>query len=156
MPLSQAIIPNVVDKQTLYVLGPGATAFQAANMMIEHDISSILIVINDLELIGIVTERDMTRKVVAAGLSSETTLLEEIMTKAPTTLVADDTVFVALETMRELRVRHLPVTKDNHLVGIVTMRDVRHVIAKLPNQKSSLWSRLKHKRHWIQAEGKNK
>lgn len=155
MPLKKSIIPNIISEQHLYVLRPEDSAYQAANIMREQDISAILVVVDDMKLVGIVTERDMTRNIAAENRVARETKLEEIMTKSPATLTGQDSVFLALEKMRDMRVRHLPIIDDaatTKVVGIVSMRDVRHFIAHLPKQHQGLLNRFKYRRRWVNTE----
>jgi len=75
-------------------------------------------------LIGIITERDITTRVVAAEIDPDTTLAKDIMTANPDTLHPDDTASQAIKMMRERNYRHLPVKDGDALVGLVSVRDL--------------------------------
>ena len=83
-------MPEIVKKQTVSSLKPGNTAFEAATLMTTSNIGAIIVNDDDGNLSGIVTERDMTRRVVGKGLDPKTTLIEDFMTKNPDTLAPDD------------------------------------------------------------------
>ncbi len=123
--MSRRIIPDVVDGQTIQALAPDASAREAAQAMVANDISAVLI--NDAagRLIGIVTERDLARRVVAAGLDGAATRLEEVMTASPECIAPDETPERALRLMQVRRYRHLPVAVEGRAVGIVSLRDLR-------------------------------
>lgn len=125
-----SIIPDVVSGQTIRSLPRDAMVAEAARLMAEHDISSVLVVDRGAALAGIVTERDLVRRVVAVGRDAAHTRVEEIMTAAPTTLGADDSPFDALDRMRKHRVRHLPIVDGRGVVGVVSMRDLRQSIGR--------------------------
>ncbi len=75
-------------------------------------------------LVGIVTERDMTARVVAVGVDPETTRVRDIMTADPDTLAPDKTAADAIRMMREHNYRHLPVVDGGTVVGMVSVRDL--------------------------------
>jgi len=117
------IVPDIVENQTLYTLGPAATCRDAAKMMEANKISAVLIVADDL-LVGIVTERDLTAKILAASLDPDVTRLEAVMTPDPDVLAPGDTPSNALELMRDRGFRHLPIVDKDEIVGIVSIRDL--------------------------------
>ena len=78
--MTDSIIPDVVRDQTIQALGPDASAREAATLMLECDISAVLVNDEAGRLVGIVTERDLARRIVADGRDSETTRLAEVMT----------------------------------------------------------------------------
>ena len=75
-------------------------------------------------LVGIVTERDMTVRVVAAGLDADTTPVGEVMTTDPDTLAPNDTASDAIRMMKSRNYRHLPVVDGGTVVGMVSVRDL--------------------------------
>ena len=123
------IIPNVVNEQTIHCLDETSTVQQAAEQMIEHNVSAIVVVDDDNELIGIVTERDMTRRVVAPSLAADRTQLKEDMTRDPETLSPQDIPHEALQRMVTGHFRHLPVVEEGRVIGMVSMRDLRQSVA---------------------------
>ena len=102
------IIPDIVSDQKLYALTPSHTARDAAKLMTKAHVSAIL-VIEEGKLLGIVTERDLTRHIVALGADPDATALSEIMTADPDTLAPTDAPLDALELMRTRGFRHLPI-----------------------------------------------
>lgn len=127
--MALSIIPDVVKDQILRCLGVDATALEAALQMTEHDISAIMIVAADDALIGIVTERDITRRIVADQMDAKRTRLDEIMTENPETVAPGDSAPYALMLMQARKCRHLPVVDEGRVVGVVSMRDLRTSIA---------------------------
>ena len=103
-----------------------ASALDAGKLMLDHDISAVVVEDEAGNLIGIVTERDLARRVVAAGHNGKDVSLEEVMTKEPARLRPDDSPFDALELMRDRRIRHVPLVNEGHVVGMVSIRDLRH------------------------------
>jgi CBS domain-containing protein len=117
------IVPDIVENQTLYTLSPAATCRDAAKMMQANKISAVLIVADAL-LVGIVTERDLTAKVLASSLDPDVTRLEAVMTPDPEVLAPNDTPANALELMRVRGFRHLPIVDNDDIIGIVSIRDL--------------------------------
>ena len=119
------IIPDVIHNQDLLLARPDDNAQTAAKAMVQRQISSILVVNGDGQLVGIITERDFTRCFVVDGMDLNQTTAESIMTPTPETLSPDDHARSALELMELRGFRHLPVVnKDGLPVGIVSMRDL--------------------------------
>ncbi|MBT4935031.1 MAG: CBS domain-containing protein [Rhodospirillaceae bacterium] len=118
------IIPDVIEEHPVRSLSRTDNAFDAAIEMKKSNIAAILIVDEDGKLEGIVTERDLTRRVVATDQSPKKTLLGDIMTANPDTLDPADSAGDALEMMRKRSFRHLPVSKDGKIMGMVSVRDL--------------------------------
>ena len=104
-------------------ISPTATVFDAISMMAERNIGALPVVQGGL-LVGMLSERDYTRKVMLMGRTSRDTLVSEIMTQKPVTVGPGNTVSDCMEIMTEDRVRHLPVVEDGELVGILSIGDL--------------------------------
>lgn len=126
MPLK--IIPDVVSNQTIHSLRGSSTAQDAARAMMKNDVSAVVVVDEKDKLIGIVTERDMTRRVVAESRDAGAVTLSEIMSRDPKTLSPDDVAHEALGKMLKHGFRHLPVVEDGRVVGMVSMRNLQQSI----------------------------
>jgi len=122
--MERNIIPDVVQEQDICSLSDTASAFEAACAMETKNVAAVVVVNADGGILGIVTERDLSRRVMAKDLNAKETSLGEIMTKNPDTLAPDDTAADALELMRTRSYRHLPVTRDGKVVGMVSIRDL--------------------------------
>ncbi|HEX9569853.1 MAG TPA: CBS domain-containing protein [Rhodospirillales bacterium] len=122
--MQRKIMPDIVKRQTISSLKPENTAHEAATMMLKANIGAVVVLDKQGRLTGIVTERDMTRRVVAKGLDPNKTQLADIMTKNPDTLSPDDSASDALELMQARNYRHLPVVEDGKCVGMVSVRDL--------------------------------
>jgi CBS domain-containing protein len=117
------IIPDVVDNQALYKVPPTASVCDPAKVMASNRVSAVLVMEGE-RLVGIFTERDLTARVVAAGLDPKTTHLMEVMTPRPDTLKPSDSPMSALDLMRRRHYRHLPVAEGARVVGMVSIRDL--------------------------------
>ena len=107
----------------------------AARLMRDHHINS-LFVTNGNEIIGILTDTDMVRRVVAAGVDTLTTTAEKIMSAPILTIEGDKTVLDASDLMAQTRIRHLGVTQDGKLVGMLSVRDILVFLTNLRKKKS--------------------
>ena len=113
----------------VYSIAPGATVFEAIEMMDAKNVGALLVVKGE-ELLGIISERDYTRKVFVRGKSSKETRVDEIMSKDVTTTKPQDGVDDCLRLMTEKHIRHLPVVDGGKVIGIISIGDlVKHVIS---------------------------
>jgi CBS domain-containing protein len=113
----------------VWSIASGATVFEAIELMAEKNVGA-LPVIDDGKLVGIISERDYTRKVILKGKSSRDTPVREIMTSKLTTTVPDASVTECMRIMTEERVRHLPVIENGKMIGILSIGDlVRRIIS---------------------------
>ncbi len=117
------IVPDVINEQTLQKITPRDSARAAAKLMRDKKIAAVLVMEGE-RLVGIITERDMTARVIAAGLNPDTTVASEIMTANPDTLGPNDTASDAIRMMRSRNYRHLPVVDGARVVGMVSVRDL--------------------------------
>ena len=98
--------------------------YKAISIMSEKNYGSVVITNDDKKVIGIVTERDIVKKLVLKGLESKTTNLEEIMTKNPRVANENDSIIDWLRIMSNDRFRRLPVVdKDGKIKVIFTQGD---------------------------------
>ncbi len=118
------IIPDIVEDQKIRGLSEQSTIREAAKQMADNDIAAIVVTDDGGKLLGIVTERDMTRRIIARGWDPDKVTVGEIMTRNPDTLAPGDSAQDALELMRTRKYRHLPVVDDGHVVGMVSIRDL--------------------------------
>ena len=95
----------------------------AARIMRDRRINS-LFVTNSKEIVGILTDTDMVRRVVAAGVDTLTTKAEQIMSAPIVMIDGDKTVLDASDLMARKHIRHLGVTQDGKLVGMISVRDI--------------------------------
>src|SRR5260370_31518075 len=108
---------------TVWLIAPTAMVFDAIALMADKNIGALPVLEND-RLIGIISERDYTRKVILKGKSSQETRVEEIMTEDLVTADPTDTVVDCMRVMTEERVRHLPVIKGAEMVGVLSIVDL--------------------------------
>lgn len=122
------LMPTVKDIMTKEVITIEAnrTVFEAAQIMTEKDLSCLIVVIKAFP-VGILTERDIVRRIVAKRASLDTKITE-VMTKNLITVEPETSLREAARIMSANKIRRLPVLKQNKLVGIVVASDfVRNV-----------------------------
>jgi CBS domain-containing protein len=100
-----------------------ATVFQALTKIVERNVGSILVTEND-EVVGIMTERDYLRKIAIRGRTSHDTLVGEIMSSPLVYVTPETTIQESMAIMTDRRIRHLPVVENDEVVGIVSIGDV--------------------------------
>ena len=98
-------------------------ASQAARLMREHDVGAVL-VLDEGDLHGIVTDRDIAVRLVAEGRDAESTTVGEIASRDPTAIESDAPVDEAVRLMRERALRRLPVVEQGEPVGILSLGDL--------------------------------
>jgi len=108
---------------TVWSIGPNAMVFDAIQLMDEKNVGALPVVDNKT-LVGVVSERDYTRKIIVKGRSSKDTPVSDIMTKELLTVNPGDSVAECMRIMTEKRVRHLPVLEGTKLVGILSIGDL--------------------------------
>ena len=112
-----------VKGSDIWSILPQATAYNALQIMAEKNVGALLVIEKE-KLVGIFSERDYARKVILKDKSSKNTSVGELMTREVFYIDADSTLEEIMALMTAKRIRHLPVLKNNQLIGIVTLGDV--------------------------------
>lgn len=113
----------------VWTVPPDTTVYNALVLMAEKNIGALCVTEGD-RLIGIVSERDYTRKIVLRGKSSRTTHVHEIVSGHVISVTPESTVEECLHLMTDNRVRHLPVMSGGKLAGLISIGDlVNHIIS---------------------------
>lgn len=106
-----------------YSISPDATVFDAIEMMANKNVGALLVTEGG-RLVGIISERDYTRKVALKGKSSKQIAVREILSGAVIDVTPQHTVEDCMRLMTDHRIRHLPVLEDGKLVGVVSIGDL--------------------------------
>lgn len=114
----------------IWSVAPQAPAYEALQIMSEKDVGALLVIDDEEKLVGIFSERDYARKVILKGKSSKDTSVGELMTEVVFSIDPQDTIQDCMALMTTKHIRHLPVIKNEQLIGIVTIGDVvNHIIS---------------------------
>ena len=108
---------------TVWSISPDATVFEAIQIMADKNVGALLVTEND-KLVGIISERDYTRKVVIKGKASRTTAVREILSSHVIHATPASTVEECLRLMTDHHFRHLPVLDGDRIAGIVSIGDL--------------------------------
>ena len=119
----------------IFSVNPETTVYDAISKMAEYNIGALL-VMDESQLEGIISERDYRNKVILEGRTSKTTAVEEIMTKDVIRVEPTDTVNLCMQLMTEKKIRHLPVVNQEQVVGVISIGDVVKTV--IANQKSEI------------------
>jgi len=123
----------MVPREKFITIERDTDAQTAARIMRDRGIGS-LFVTNGKEIIGILTDTDMVRRVVAVGADTHKTTAEQIMSAPILTIEQNKTVLDANDMMAQTHIRHLGVTQDGKLVGMISVRDLVVFLTNLPRK----------------------
>ncbi|WP_250466713.1 MULTISPECIES: CBS domain-containing protein [unclassified Caballeronia] len=116
--------------QTVITIAATASVYDAIRLMADRHIGAVIVTENE-EIVGIVTERDYARKVVLMDRSSKQTPVRDIMTSHVRYVRPDQTTDDCMALMTEKRMRHLPVIDDGKLTGMISIGDlVKNIISE--------------------------
>jgi signal-transduction protein with cAMP-binding, CBS, and nucleotidyltransferase domain len=101
-----------------------ATVTEAARVMREKAIGDVLVCRDDGTLCGVLTDRDVTVRMVAESLDPDQTEIGSICTGEPVTLARDSTIDDAISMMRKRAIRRIPVVEDGKPIGVVSLGDL--------------------------------
>jgi len=117
----------------VYSVSSAITVYEALGVMSDKNIGAILI-IEDTVLKGILSERDYARKIALKAKSSKKTFVYEIMEENVVTVKPSDKLEYCMELMDSKRVRHLPVSENNLIIGIISISDVVKSIIEMQKE----------------------
>ncbi|MFW5681923.1 MAG: CBS domain-containing protein [Phycisphaeraceae bacterium] len=109
----------------VFSVSPDSSVRQAANAMNQHRVGGLVVVGSDDRLLGVFTERDVLRRVVAEGRDPALTPVKHVMTRDVTTIRPEQSVENARNAFASKRIRHLPVVDETgRLLGMISIGDV--------------------------------
>ena len=110
--------------RTVVTVGANEFVSTAIQKLAEHDRGSLPVCNDKDELIGIITERDIVRKCFACGDDFINKKITDVMTKQVAIATPNDDLDYAINTMKQKRIRHIPIVDDKKVVGMISMRDI--------------------------------
>jgi len=114
---------------TLWSLGPDDSVFDAIKVLAEKGVGALIVMQNG-KLVGILSERDYTRKVALLGKNSRETKVRDIMTANVLVVKPTTRTRECMAIMSEKKIRHLPVVDGDTVVGMLSIRDLMNDIIK--------------------------
>ena len=111
------------------IVKPDSTIKEAVELMIKHGHGSVLVVDNE-ELVGIFTERDLLKRVVRTRLDVNMNKISEVMTSEPQSLSGSDSIAYALNRMAVHSIRHIPIITDSKVSGFISVRGMLKYISE--------------------------
>ena len=133
-------VANLLESKdgVVWSIHPEVSVFKALQYMAEKEVGALM-VMEETRLVGILSERDYARKVALKERSSHTTLVKDIMTANVKFVSPEHSIEACMNLMTQLHCRHLPVIKDNQVIGMVTLGDVvKQIIAEQKHKISEL------------------
>ena len=116
-------INDLVKGRTTHDVREEQTVLDVARLMVEHNIGAVP-VLRDGKLVGIFSERDLLKRIVAEGRDPKSILVGDVMTPDPLVVEPTETVEHCMVVMKQHNFRHLPVCDRGRMVGIVSLRDI--------------------------------
>ena len=118
-------VKHILDQKApaVYSASSGTSVFDALQIMMEKNISALLVMEQGL-LLGIFTERDYARKIILKGKSSKETPIGEVMTPQPRTITESESLEHCMQLMTEHHFRHLPVLHGEEVIGMLSIGDL--------------------------------
>ena len=110
-------------EQTTFTISPEATVLEAISLMANKGIGAVVVTDQD-KVVGILSERDYTRKVMLMERTSKETAVQEIMTAKVLTVTKSTSVETCLDLMTDHHLRHLPVVENDRLIGLISIGDL--------------------------------
>jgi CBS domain-containing protein len=107
----------------VWTISPDASVLEAIQVMAEKNVGALLVTRDD-RLVGIISERDYSRKVILKGRSSKDTPVSDVLSGHVIHVSPDHSVDECMRLMTEHRVRHLPVLESSRIVGVVSIGDL--------------------------------
>ncbi len=104
-------------------IAPEASVFEALQVLAEHEAGALMVMEGE-KLIGVISERDYTRKVALQGKNSKEVKVRELMTPNPITVTPQNDTHECMAMMSQKRIRHLPVVEGDKVVGMISIRDL--------------------------------
>jgi CBS domain-containing protein len=126
----QEIVSQIMTRHVV-TINSNRSALDAALLMKEKRISSLIVQDDENESLGIITERDFVKRVCAQDKKSSEVLISDLMSKIQTFAEPDTPVDVAVQRMINNRIRRLPVISDGRVIGIITVTDLAKELRRI-------------------------
>ena len=118
-----ATVDDIVRGRDVYTVEGRQKVIEVVHFMVERNIGAVAVV-QDGELAGIFSERDLMKRIVAEGRDARTTTVSDVMTPDPLVVSPDERLEDCMAVMKQHGFRHLPVCRGRELKGLISLRDV--------------------------------
>jgi CBS domain-containing protein len=129
-------LATIIKNRRLITVADTVTVLEAARLMVKSKVGAVPIRNGEGRIIGIFTERDLLKRVVAANLDPKTTAITLVMTRRLITVPEDVTPTYCLRRMKEKKFRHMLIANETDIIGIVSQREL--IEYDLQNKTSAL------------------
>lgn len=136
---------NKKGNSTIFSVAPISSVYDAIELMSEHHVGA-LPVLQEHSLVGIISERDYARKVILKNKSSKATRVSEIMTRNVICVSEEQRVNECVNLMLQNHIRHLVVTREGSVIGMLSLRDL--FVEIIDDQAET----ISHLEHYIRGE----
>jgi CBS domain-containing protein len=136
-------ISDLIRDRNPLILSPNVSVRRACQLMREHRTGAALVASDDKELKGIFTRGDAVNRVLAEGKSATKTTVGQVMTAALRTISPATTAIEALRIMDDCGCRHLPVTREGKILGVIFRGDFRGAELDLIEEEAEVWQRIR-------------
>ncbi len=114
----------IIGSRETYTIKSGTLVMNAVLFMSEKNIGAVAVIDEQNKLIGLFSERDLMKRVVAVYKDPAKLSIDEVMTKTLMTAEPETPFNIALNKMKEMNIRHMPVVKERTLIGMISIRDL--------------------------------
>jgi CBS domain-containing protein len=122
-------VGNIVKNRDVFTVQRGQTVSEAVKFMVEKGIGAVA-VLNEDRLVGIFSERDLMKRIVAKGLDPQQVKIEQVMTSNLVTAHPNESYEACLAKMQSHGIRHLVIASGDRLVGVISLRDLMMIDIK--------------------------
>jgi|SRR5215207_1168044 len=123
----------------VFTISPEATVTELLTRLASHNVGALVVCADDDTVAGIVSERDVVRRLDDRGIEVLGATVSQIMTTTVTMCSEQDAVEELMRLMTDRRIRHVPVVRDGRLVGLISIGDVvKHRIGELEHERQNL------------------
>jgi CBS domain-containing protein len=116
------------DLGRVFSVGPDANVQDAIDLLAAHNVGALLVMEQTGKVVGILSERDIVRKVSLRGKGADAIKVRQIMTSKVLYVEASQTLEECMALMNDKGIRHLPVYENEALLGLISIRDVLHAV----------------------------
>jgi CBS domain-containing protein len=142
-------VGDIVKNREVFTVQRGQTILEAAKFMVEKGIGAVAVLHED-RLVGIFSERDLLKRIVAKGLDPAKIKIEQAMTSNLVTAHPNESYEACLAKMQSHGIRHLVIASGDRLVGVISLRDLMMIDIK---EKSAAIEMMNAYLHYVPAAG---